>query len=221
MLEQGKNEMNIIDLSKYTRTETEVKPVIFQSTLGLEEKPFTGRYPSLSSELKEMVLFNFTSEKREEEESNYNFSDEPPTFEELFPKGKNKLSEDMKKILVAALEIEFDIDTQAAMIEVASTYFLNMVLFDYGIMPDRPNFIYCYLHNVKYIAEEDYERFENKEVLKTLEMLIELNYYYLATRYEFIKGRNNYYRVREFSEEKYITTACALVEKIVALTYKK
>lgn len=47
MLEQGKNEMNIIDLSKSTRTETEVKPVIFQSTLGLEEKPFTGRYPSL------------------------------------------------------------------------------------------------------------------------------------------------------------------------------
>lgn len=218
MLKQRKHKMNILDLFKSTRTETGVKPESKLEVSSIRVERYSGNIPDLSQELKEMLLRKERSLESDDEYFN-DFIYDPPTFEELFPIGRSKLQEDIKKMFNAALEVQFDLDTKAAMIEVASTYFINMVLFDYGIMPDRPNFIYCYLHNVKYISEEDYERFNNKEILKTLEMLIELNCYYLSICYEFTKEGNDYSYVNEFNITKYITTACALVEKIVTLLY--
>ena len=172
--------------------------------------------PELSAELKEMVKFK---------KLNYNendFDDKILSMDEVFPLAKSVFSTVAFKMFELALEMpSFLSTTIAAQVELASSLFIQDLMFDHGTGIFRDQYIYCYLHNYSLVpsSEDNCLRYGSKKIVSEIQKLIDLNHYYLSICYIYSIDGHNYDLVQEFDKSRYVTAVCSIIENIVKLVY--
>lgn len=177
-------------------------------------------YPQLSDEIRDMVIIN--ENKNSIPGENNLFEDGTPSMDNVFPVAKSRFSDPIYKMFELAFHSDLPPEHSLAQFELASSCFLEDILFEYGEMIDRRNYLFSIVNNYPLLGEGDESilRYESKELVAAIEQLKELNAYYILINYESPKSRNNNKLFMEFNPFGYKTAVCTLVERIATLVYK-